>query len=361
MVTKNCRLEEFAKRVEGKKLICFGAGVAGQLFTSRLEGGVLGQICLFLDNDQCKWGDTIQIKEHRYPVHSPAVLKHLDLENTVMLITSRFWDQIHAQLEQHPRLRAMECYVYLLMKAEGSSKGCEIPMGPQQIPKKIHYCWFGGAQLSENEIRCMESWKRFCPDYEIIRWDESNYDCRKTRYLKEVYDYGHYSAVSSYARFEILNEIGGLYFDTDVEIVRNIDELLRLPAFMGFEVTDAINTGHGFGTASGNAVYQEIVDYYDSISHFNEKGEFHYTCCPVITSRILERHGLVPDGKIQQIGQITVFSNEYFDPVMQMPVEHTYSVHRYSSLWSLKGMNMAKVWADQRGYWKQLKCKGMIE
>ena len=231
MVTKNCRLEEFAKRVEGKKLICFGAGVAGQLFTSRLEGGVLGQICLFLDNDQCKWGDTIQIKEHRYPVHSPAVLKHLDLENTVMLITSRFWDQIHAQLEQHPRLRAMECYVYLLMKAEGSSKGCEIPMGPQQIPKKIHYCWFGGAQLSENEIRCMESWKRFCPDYEIIRWDESNYDCRKTRYLKEVYDYGHYSAVSSYARFEILNEIGGLYFDTDVEIVRNIDKASGIYGF----------------------------------------------------------------------------------------------------------------------------------
>ncbi len=354
MILLNCKLNEFCNKTSGRKIICFGAGTAGQLFVERLEKGVADRILFFLDNDKEKWGKNIEVKGHTYLIQSPDVLDENRFKNAVILITSRFWDQIHAQLKEMPQIQNTECYVYLLMKAVGSGEKYVIPQGPAKIPKKIHYCWFGGSTMSENEIRCMESWKKFCPDYEIIRWDESNYDCRKTRYLKEVYDYGHYSAVSSYARFEILNETGGIYLDTDVEIVKNIDELLRLQAFMGFEVTDAVTTGHGFGTVKGNRIYKEIIDYYDSMSHYNEKGEFRYTCCPVITTEILKKHGLIANGRLQQVENITIFPNEYFDPVMQIPVENTYSVHRYSSLWSLKGMDMAKIWADQRAYWEQL-------
>lgn len=361
MIIKDCKLNEFERKTEGKKIICFGAGIAGQLFASRLGSSVLKRIRFFLDNDKNKWRSTVKIEDYDFEIKSPEILNDCDLEDTVILIVNRFWDQIHAQLEAIFRLKNTECYVYLLMKAHCSSDKYVIPEGPALIPKKIHYCWFGDNAMSQNEVRCMESWKKFCPDYEIIRWDESNYDCRKTRYLREIYDYGHYSAVSSYARFEVLSEFGGIYLDTDVEIIRNIDELLRLPAYMGFEVTDTINTGHGFGTAKGNQIYKEIIEYYDSMSHYNEKGEFNYTCCPIITSQIMEKHGLVSNGLLQQVADITIFPNEYFDPVMQMAVENTYSIHRYSSLWSLKGMDMAKIWADQRTYWRQLKARGMIE
>ena len=361
MLTKNCSLNKFSNQIKGKKIACFGAGLAGQVMASRLESTVLDQILFFVDNDKNKWGCEIEIQEKRYPIKSLDELQKSDIKNMVILITSRFWDQIHAQLEAISTLKNVECFVYLLMKRNSGVKQFMIPEGPSLIPKKIHYCWFGNNAMSENEMKCMESWKKFCPDYEIIRWDEHNYDCKKTRYLKEVYDYGHYSAVSSYARFEILGEVGGIYLDTDVEIIKNIDELLRLPAYMGFEVTDVVNTGHGFGGMKGNAVYKEIIEYYDSMSHYNEKGEFHYTGCPVITSKISEKHGLIPDGTLQQIEDITIFPNDYFDPVMQIPTDNTYSVHRYSSLWSLKGMDMRTVWRKQREYWEYLRQAELIE
>ena len=361
MVTKNCSLDRFLDQIKSKKIICFGAGASGQVLVSHMESKILDHILYFVDNDQKKWGEKINISGEEYMVKSPESLKKIDVDNIIILITSRFWDQIHMQLEEVLQLKKAICYVYILMKSKGSGNKYKIPDGPSLIPKKIHYCWFGNNSMSENEHRCIESWKKFCPEYDIIRWDEHNYDCKKTRYLKEVYEYGHYSAVSSYARFEILSEIGGIYLDTDVEIVKNIDELLRLPAYMGFEITGTINTGHGFGGAKGNPICKEIVEYYDSISHYNEKGEFHYTSCPVITSRILEKHGLISDGTLQKINNITIFPNDYFDPVMQIPVKNTYSVHRYSSLWSFKGMDMNMVWEKQREYWKSLNRKELIE
>jgi len=361
MLTKNCDLKEFSNRVKDKKVICFGAGVAGRTFVSHLENEILEKIFIFVDNDENKWEKEIEIKGKRFVIKSPDWLQKIDMSNSIILITSRFWNQIHAQLEAVTTLKEAECFVYLLMKANNNEEKYVIPEGPALIPKIIHYCWFGNNLMSENELKCIESWKEFCPDYEIIKWDEHNYDCRKTRYLREVYDYGHYSAVSSYARFEILNEIGGIYLDTDVEIIKNIDELLRLPAYMGFEVADIINTGHGFGTVKGNSIYKEIVDYYDSISHYNEAGEFNYTGCPIITTKILEKHGLIPNGTLQKIEGITVFPNDYFDPVMQIPVKNTYSVHRYSSLWSMKGIDMEVVWRKQREYWEYLKGESLIE
>lgn len=361
MITKNCRLSEFSKQIKNKRVICFGAGVAGQTFVSHLETHILDQILFFVDNDEKKWGKEIEIEEKKYTIKSPEWLQNYNIHDSVILITSRFWNQIHVQLEAISILKEVECFVYLLMKANGSKEEYIIPEGPAIIPKIIHYCWFGNSTMSENEMNCIESWKELCPDYEIIRWDEHNYNCRKTRYLKEVYDYGHYSAVSSYARFEILSEIGGIYLDTDVEIIKNIDSLLRLPAYMGFEVADIINTGHGFGAIKGNPIFREIIEYYDSISHYDEKGEFNYTGCPIITTQILKKHGLVSDGTIQQIDDITIFPNEYFDPVMQIPVKNTFSIHRYSSLWSLKGINMSIVWREQREYWEYLNREGLIE
>jgi len=361
LITKNCSLDKFPGLVKDKKIICFGAGASGQVLASCLKGGLLDQILFWVDNDKKKWGTKLEIRGKEYIVQSPEKLIECNLNETIILITSRFWDQIHAQLEKLLQLKDVLCFVYLLMKANGSGEKYDIPEGRSLIPKKIHYCWFGNSVMSENELRCIDSWKKYCPDYEIIRWDEHNYDCKRTRYLREVYEYGHYSAVSSYARFEILNEIGGIYLDTDVEIIKSIDELLRLPAYMGFEVTGTVNTGHGFGTVQGNQIYREIVDYYDSISHYNDEGEFHYTNCPIITTEILKKHGLKMDGTLQQIDNITIFPNDYFDPVMQIPVKNTYSVHRYSSLWSMKGKDMGAVWRKQREYWEYLDQQGMIE
>ena len=93
------------------------------------------------------------------------------------------------------------------------------------IPKKIHYCWFGGNPMPEKDKKCIESWKRYCPDYEIIRWDESNYDVSKNRYMKEAYEEKKWGFVPDYARLDIIYNEGGIYLDTDVELVKNLDDL----------------------------------------------------------------------------------------------------------------------------------------
>ena len=94
------------------------------------------------------------------------------------------------------------------------------------IPKVIHYCWFGGKPLPASAQKCIDSWKKFLPGYEIVRWDESNFDVRAIPYISEAYDAGKYAFVSDYARFWVLYNFGGLYFDTDVEVIRPMDDII---------------------------------------------------------------------------------------------------------------------------------------
>ena len=116
------------------------------------------------------------------------------------------------------------------------------------IPKIIHYCWFGGTEIPEADQKCMASWRKYCPDYTIMRWDESNYDYTKNQYMREAYEAKKWGFVPDFARLDIVYTYGGIYLDTDVEIIRNIDDLLVNSAYMGFESGGAaVNPGLGFG------------------------------------------------------------------------------------------------------------------
>ena len=115
------------------------------------------------------------------------------------------------------------------------------------IPKKIHYCWIGGNPLPELAIKCIESWKKYCPDYEIIEWNEKNYDFRKNQFMREAYDEKKWGFVPDYARLDIIYEHGGIYLDTDVEIIKPLDSLLKEQGFAGMEQPGIVALGLGFG------------------------------------------------------------------------------------------------------------------
>lgn len=208
------------------------------------------------------------------------------------------------------------------------------------IPKKIHYCWFGGSELPERDRKCIESWKRFCPDYEIIRWDESNYDVGKNRYMREAYETKKWGFVSDYARLDIIYEHGGIYLDTDVELIRNIDDLLENRAYMGFEQDgQMVATGLGFGAEKYMPIIREIRDsIYEDRSFKVGPNEYDTTPCPAMNTTFLEAMGLERNNRMQTIGGITIYPSQYFAPLNSIngileQTDATYSIHHYHASW----------------------------
>ena len=172
-----------------------------------------------------------------------------------ILITTDAYEEIIGQLESvkticdvsysiYPILR-MEQYDYERLKMKMPS---QLSFNKKlQIPKTIHYCWFGGKEIPIPYGKWMESWRTYCPDYEIIEWNEKNYDVHKSRYISQAYKMKQWAFVSDYARIDIIHQYGGVYLDVDVELIKNIDEMLMNQAFCGFENSMYVNYGLGFG------------------------------------------------------------------------------------------------------------------
>ncbi len=204
------------------------------------------------------------------------------------------------------------------------------------IPKVIHYCWFGGNKKSKSMLKCIESWKKHCPDYKIVEWNENNFDINCIPFVKEAYAEKKWAFVTDYARLKIIYENGGIYLDTDVEIVRNFDSLLNYKAFMGFEGEEHINTGLGFGAESGNEIiYSIMIDYH---ARKFDKDDCGNIICPIINTEILIGCGLKPDGTRQNVGGVEFFPKEYFNPKDNQTyevnmTENTYSIHHYDASW----------------------------
>ena len=202
------------------------------------------------------------------------------------------------------------------------------------IPKKIHYCWFGKKPLPRKAKKCIASWKKYCPSYEIIEWNENNFDVELNAYTKMCYEEKKYACLTDYVRLYVIEKNGGLYFDTDVEIIRSFDDLLEQEAFFGFENSTYVATGLGFGAVSGNRLIQEMLREYD----FLLDGLHGTRGCPILNTQALTKNGLRQDGSKQVIKGAGIFPSDYFNPLNSATGEmvktnNTYSIHWYSMSW----------------------------
>lgn len=217
------------------------------------------------------------------------------------------------------------------------------------IPKTIHYCWFGGNPLPEEAVRCIESWRRFCPDYEIREWNESNFNIHKYKYAEQAYGKKKYAFVSDVARFDILFQYGGVYLDTDVELLRPIDSFLSNESFAGYDQSGKINTGLIYGSAPGNPLIKEALSYYTKNEFLLKNGLPNTTTVVTIFSDILSKHGYTLDGQFFQSPLLTLYPWDYFDPfdfeTRQMKItENTHSIHHYACSWKSKNdMRIYKI------------------
>ena len=345
MIRTIMKMHELLSYAENKTLICFGAGKQLlRLCNLYYNIDFFNHIDLIADNNQEKKMFVYENEEKK--VYSINECLELSIKEPLVLVTVVEYMPILKQLDSIQSLNYCRCIISEFLEHNFYCQSEPLPRNRtlnelQKIPKVIHYCWFGKSSISENLKRYMASWKKFCPDYEIVRWDESNYDYKKNEYMYEAYRQKRWGFVPDYARLDIIYQCGGVYLDTDVELIRNIDDLLCDDAYCGMaRAPDEINNGLGFGAIKGFSLLKEALSVYDNISFINEDGTTNLTSGPYYHTEFLLQRGLRFDNrnKVQQLENMTIYPSDVLDPAYVYMgkaalTENTYSIHHYSWSW----------------------------
>lgn len=204
------------------------------------------------------------------------------------------------------------------------------------IPKIIHYCWFGRGEMPKLIKKCIKSWKKFCPDYEIMLWNEDSFDINSTIWTKQAYESKKYAFVSDYVRLKALHEYGGIYLDTDVELIQPLDELLSLNAFSGFESGTTVQTGV-IGSIKEHEVIKRWLSHYDNKSYIVNGEPIMEPNVSFITDDLISR-GLIMDDSLQVIDGMTIYPQTWFAPLSVVSIEkkitqNTHAIHHFTSTW----------------------------
>lgn len=330
-------------------LYCFGAGRVFDIFVKKFSKYRLkDNLKAIVDNHSEQISSSVKVVQGtNIPIISfEAMIKSIRYGDKI-LITTAAYEEIIEQLEKTDILKIIDYYIYPVLDIDYYDyKRLDIRIPSQlsshrsiQFPKTIHYCWFGNNEIPDQYGKWMESWKRYCPDYEIIEWNERNYDVHKRKYISQAYETKQWAFVSDYARIDIINQYGGVYLDVDVELTKNIDEMLMNDAFCGFESNEYVNFGLGFGAKKNDSILGEIKEYYDNMSFIQGDGTLNRISCPFIQTEIMKRHGLKCNGEFQIVSGMTVYPSRVLCGMsphsfrIERNLKHTYAIHHFEGSW----------------------------
>lgn len=206
------------------------------------------------------------------------------------------------------------------------------------IPKIIHYCWFGRNEKPKMLLKCIESWKKYCPDYEIKEWNEDNFDVTANLFCRQAYENRKWAFVSDYARFSILQRFGGIYVDTDVEVLRPLDRFLAHDLFAGHETDEWVAPGLILGTVPDHPVIAYCLRSYDNAVFLNADGSENHKTVGEFFTAALRENGIIPNGAYQEKNGIALYPKEFFCPMNDATgeirkTEDTYTIHWYTKSW----------------------------
>ena len=212
------------------------------------------------------------------------------------------------------------------------------------IPKTIHYIWLGKGEKPKIFYQCLESWKKFCPDYEIKEWTEDNLDINICQYCKDAYSDKKYAFASDVLRFEILRQHGGVYLDIDVELLKKPDQFLENKFFTAFESESIVNPGLIMGAEKNDAFVEKIVNLYKTLDYRESRNREETVC--TITSNQLKSMGFSMDNTFQKVDDIALYPTEYFCPLnfkngKLKKTKNTHAIHHYASTWLTKKQKIA--------------------
>lgn len=345
MILKTGTFAGMAKDIIGNnsKIVIFGTGVVGSTTTPEIidEYNLGDRLLCCIDNDKTRWNTFIEMCGKSIEILPPDILSKLDGSVTVLITISRY-GSAYEQINNMVGTEKFSCYIipalcirnFQSKGNKGVIKTSNVPL----IPKKIHYMWLGGKEIPENLKKCIESWKHFCPDYEIVRWDESNYDVHKNTFVSQAYDNKRYGFAPDYARIEILYEHGGIYFDTDVELKRNIDDLLYQEAFCSVEKWQVLNFGGCSGAVKGHKSLEPFIEAWEKRELVRDDGTLDSISSGLIDTTIAINQGYIINGKNQTINGMNIYTYDYFHPYDYMSgklemTNDTYSIHHFNGGW----------------------------
>ena len=348
MIYEPALLYELEKEID-KNIYCFGAGKAFDSFINEFEDDKFeNRVKGIVDNN-------LEVAEKSFKVIKDSCVPIISLDhmlndiksNDYILITTILFDEIIEQLEKIKKLDKIRFGISYFMRMERRDNNRIKNVIPTvlstykelRIPKTIHYCWFGEKEIPKQQKKWMKSWRKYCPDYEIVEWNESNYDVHKNKYISQAYEMKKWAFVSDYARIDIINNYGGVYLDTDVELIKNIDLMLMNDAFCGFELSQYVAYGLGFGSRKNNPILEDIKGYYDNNSFILDNGNLNQTACPIVQTEVMKKYGLKCNGEFQIVNGMAVYPSRVLcgmSPIsfrVEKDPLYTYAIHHYEGSW----------------------------
>ena len=231
------------------------------------------------------------------------------------------------------------------------------------IPRIIHYCWFGRNPKPKLAEKCMKSWKKYCPDFTIMEWNEDNFDVTAAPlYVRQAYEAEKWAFVSDYVRLKALTEQGGVYMDTDVELVKPLEPFRKHRAFVGFETPERISTGV-MACEQDFPLFREFLGHYDDCSFLNSDGTLNVTTNVETVTGILKERGLVPNGERQEVEGLTIYPSQVFSPVSfetgrLKRTGKTVAIHWFSGSWYTEQEHARRKALQRKARWEKVENFG---
>ncbi len=356
MKTLNADIDRFLQYILDKELYIYGVGdVFDKLKNREVYEDIHKSVFGYIDNG--KAGKKIKVYEREYTVHAIDFLKTLK-KGVVLLCGIKYLDEMYRMLCEQELPDGIECFILpLIWAVSGGQDDSRIKNilskdnnSQNKIDKKIHCFWFSNDKKPKEYQYCMDSWKRVCPEYEIIEWNANNYNYDKNVFMRQAYESKKWAFVSDYARLDVIYHYGGIYLDMDVELLKTLDPLLKFEAFFNFGTQNDIDLGSGFGSVKGNILVKKLLDLYDGIEFWDENGTplANSFIQPELLRKEFQKNGVSMNGKMQLINDILFLPRKYATPIDDFFLQNyvlcddSRSIHHYNAGW------WTKEWHDER-------------
>lgn len=368
--------DEFRYTAGRKKIIAFGASEFLKLISLNYRELELGRcIDCVADNDGKKQGGSILIDGYEKTIISPGrIIEYGESQAAVLISSDVYAYEIYCQLEEMLEGKDMEIFVLSLMISEHTDEISDVnAMVARErngtiIPKIIHYFWFSGEKKTEMAKRCIESWERACPDYELMEWNADNYDVSRNAFAHEAYMQKKWAYVTDYARLDTVFMHGGVYLDLDVVLHKSIDALMGHDFFIGFGPVRDIEAA-AFGATPGCKIVGEMRGIYKNMSFDPERSMGLLQLQPVLLDRFFEKKGFSINGRYQEKDGIAIYPRDIFSARNWFTGEYEFTeaslgIHECAGGWtgndvkSIKQIRaegtkkLMEIYRGQRGTWE---------